>query len=204
MAQCPHCFAPDGKPHATNCPANGTAQSLQVATCEITKTHYPQSKNGNAFQDGMEFQDWIVQEFGKIGFYIQLHASKRYQFERGEAVQRVEIKLDRGCTKSGRLSIEVGERTAVDRQWVESGIYRADNSIFYVQGNYELAYLFDKRVLQRYHATQCQGKYEESPRDTPTVRKFYMPFAEADKFCIVRIPLLQAMEAKVNGTSLFF
>lgn len=180
MAQCPHCFAPDGKPHATNCPGNG-----QVITCEVTKANYPDSKNGNAFHDGMEFQDWIVHEFGKIGFYIQLHASKRYQFDRGESVQRVEIKLDNRCTDTGRISIEVGERTALDKQWVKSGIYRNDNSIFYVVGNYQRAYLFDKRVLLRYHMEKRGGQYEEGPA---TIRKFYIPFAEADELCIVRVP----------------
>lgn len=156
---------------------------------------YPHSKNGNSFGDGLEFQDFVVEQFNKWGFYIQLHSSKLYQLTRGESVQRVEIKLDNRCTETGRLSIEVGERTALDRPWVSSGIYRNDNTSFYVQGNRERLYLFDRKVLIRVHQKMHAGRYEESPRERPTVRKFYLPFSVADVICIARI----VQEVKLEG-----
>lgn len=147
---------------------------------------YPDSKNGNSFADGMQFQDFVVEQFNAWGLYIQLYTSKLYQYQRGESVQRVEIKLDRRCTETGRLSIEVGERTAIDRPWVASGIYRDDNTCMYIQGNHEVLYLFDKKFLIRLHQHR-DGKFEESPREKPTVRKFYLTLAHADKYCIARI-----------------
>ena len=86
----------------------------------VNAVMYPNSKNANSFADGMEFQDFVVEQFNAWGLYIQLHSSKRYQFERGESVQRVEIKLDNRCTETGRLSIEVGERTSINGPWVSS------------------------------------------------------------------------------------
>lgn len=150
-------------------------------TTEVNAALYPDSKNGNSFADGLEFQDFVVEQFNKWGFYIQLHSSKLYQLTRGESVQRVEIKLDRRCTETGRLSIEVGERTALDRPWVSSGIYRDDNTAFYIQGNRERLYLFDRKVLIRIHQQMYGGRYEEAPRERPTIRKFYLPFDIADR-----------------------
>lgn len=181
--QCAHCFAPEGKPHTKDCPTQRNGQ--QIGT--ITKDAYPHSKNGRSFEQGMEFQDWVVEQFNRSGFYIQLHASKRYQLDRGESVQMVEIKLDNRFLDTGRLSIEVGERTAVGKSWVPSGIYRNDNTVFYVQGNWQRIYLFDRRVLQRYHVGQLDSRYEESPRESPTVRKFYLPLSVADEMCILRV-----------------
>jgi hypothetical protein len=178
--RCAFCYAPEGKRHATDCPTRKNGQSGG----QITTALYPHSKNGRSFEQGMEFQDWVVEQFNKRAFYVQLHASKRYQFERGESVQMVEIKLDNRFIDTGRLSIEVGERTAIDRPWVASGIYRNDNTVFYAQGNFDRVYLFDKRVLQRYHRDQCNSQFEESPRESPTVRKFYMPLIVADELCI--------------------
>ena len=180
--QCAFCNGPDGK-HGTNCPTKRNGRPMDT----ITATAYPHSKNGHSFAQGMDFQDWVVEHLNKRGVYIQLHASKRYQFERGESVQMAEIKLDNLCTGTGRLSIEVGERTAVDRPWVPSGIYCRESTVFYIQGNYERFYLFDQKVLRRYHTNICEGTYEESPRTAPTVRKFYMPLADADEHCIFKV-----------------
>jgi len=178
--QCAYCYAPEGMPHTKNCPTQRNGQQLGA----ITKDAYPHSKNGRSFEQGMEFQDWVVEQFNKRGFYVQLYASKQYQFDRGESVQMVEIKLDNRFLETGRLSIEVGERTAVGKPWVQSGIYRRDNTIFYAQGNWSRIYLFDRKVLQRYHEHECGGRYEESPREAPTVRKFYMPLSAANELSI--------------------
>lgn len=181
--QCAYCYAPEGMPHTKNCPTQRNGQQLGA----ITKEAYPHSKNGRAFEQGMEFQDWVVEQFNKRGLYVQLYASKQYQFDRGESVQMVEIKLDNRFLETGRLSIEIGERTAVGKPWVRSGIYRGDNTIFYAQGNWSRIYLFDRKVLQRYHTDVLEQRYEESPRDAPTVRKFYMQLMKADDLCIFRV-----------------
>lgn len=145
---------------------------------------YPDSHNGNSFADGIEFQDFVVEQFNAWGFYIQLYTSKRYQFNKGESVQRAEIKLDNRCTDFQRLSIEVQERTSKSGAWVQSGIYRNDNSVFYIQGNRSVLYLLDKRFLQRWFEHKLKRQYDEKHG---TIRTFYMPFETADKYCIAKL-----------------
>lgn len=185
MTQCAYCNAPDGKPHTKGCQMNGNGNGKPQGV--ITPVLYPDSKNKRSWEQGMEFQDFVVRQLNRFGLYIQLHASKMYQFEHGESVQMAEIKLDNRCLETGRLSIEVGERTSIRGQWVQSGIYRSDKTIFYIQGNQSRLYLFDRRVLQRWHIEKHNGKFSESPNDNPTVRKFYLPLEDADFISIFRV-----------------
>jgi hypothetical protein len=94
-------------------------------------TRYPDSKDQQSDENGREFQDFCCVELARVGIVVQLFSSRRYQFEQGESVQGVEIKLDRRCTETGRLSIEIAEKTRADqRNWIASGIYRQDNTAF--------------------------------------------------------------------------
>ena len=136
----------------------------------------------------MEFQDFVVEQMNGWGFYIQLHSSRLYQFDRGESVQRCEIKLDNWCTKTGRLSIEVQERTSMQSIWVDSGIYRNDNTVFYIQGNWTRFFLFSKKTLIDYHKTMKNGECEEVP---PTIRKFYLPLPEAQDLAITDVAVAE-------------
>jgi len=176
--QCPLCYAPEGKPHASKCPR------AQQHTDVLTKELYPDSPNGASFSDGMQFQDWVVERMSREGFYIQLYSSRYYQYHKGESIQKCEIKLDNRCTDTGRLSIEVAEksRASID-VWTPSGIKRNDNTIFYVQGNTERLYLFAKKDLLLYLETR-RPELAEFPPDGPTIRRFFLPFAEADRMCL--------------------
>lgn len=152
---------------------------------KVNAIMYPDSKNKNSFADGMEFQDFVVEQFNAWGFYIQLHSSKKYQYERGESVQRTEIKLDNRCTETGRLSVEVSERTRNEDglPWTPSGIYRKDNTVFYIQGNSEILFLFSKKYLQWWKAKN-NPKVEES---FGTVQKFYISLADAERIALATI-----------------
>jgi hypothetical protein len=151
---------------------------------QFTATNYPDSKNKNAFEDGLRFQDFAVEQLARrYGFIIQLYSSRHYQFNHGESVQRCEFKLDKRFIETGRLSIEVAERTALDKQWVSSGIYSATLPVFYVQGNHDQFFVFDRRWLARYHQQKLKGKYEEKP----TIRTFYMPIDTAEEYSLLSI-----------------
>lgn len=188
MNRCPLCNAPEGGRHATKCPSqnmglpihkNGVAIAPVGA---ITHALYKDSKNKRSFEQGMEFQDFVVEQMNKWGFYIQIHCSKKYQFDKGESVQRCEIKLDNRCTETGRLSIEVQERTSLNGAWVSSGIYREDNTVFYIQGNWCRFFVFAKKSLVDYHQRVRNGAYEQGP---DTIRKFYLPLADAERLSII-------------------
>lgn len=143
-----------------------------------TVIRYPNSKNPNSIKDGMEFQDFVTDQLFNIGIIIQNYCSTRYQLDYGENKQAVEIKLDNRCTDTKRLSIEISEKTRVDGDWVKSGIY-TQKSLFYVQGNFNIIFLFSTKFLINLHKT---GRYQE--KEEATICAFYLPFDDAVKYSI--------------------
>ena len=151
--------------------------------------NYPDCKDKNSFQSGLEFQDFVCTVLMREGIVLQNLGSKLYQLQVGESLWGFEIKLDRQFLETGRLSIELAEKSCSDMPgWTPSGIYRSDNTWLYIQGNYDRIYIFPKRFLVSLHKT---GRYQigESPKDRPTVRKYYLPLIEAEKYCARRIDI---------------
>ena len=151
------------------------------------------SGHENSFEVGNSFQDFVCLELSKRNIVIQNINSKKFQFETGENLQGFEIKYDARCTgdnntiATGRLSIEIAEKTKAENlNYVPSGIYRDDNSWLYIQGNYMQFWVFGKKILRLLHDT---GRYKE--HELPTVRKFYLPLQDADKYCDVKIEILK-------------
>jgi len=153
---------------------------------------YPDSKNPNSIQDGLEFQDFVMETLAKEhGIYIQNYSSKKYQLNKGENIQRFEIKLDMRCTETRRLSIEIAERTALDRPWVNSGIY-ANKSFFYVHGNFECFWIFITSFLQQLEKVKQEEEYKYQHKEETTIKAFYLPIEDANKYGIV-------VEPKMSG-----
>lgn len=147
---------------------------------------YRDSKDKNSFQNGLEFQDFVCVELAKQGIVLQNLSSRKYQYSVGENLQGFEIKLDTRFLETGRLSIETAEKSNTSMlSWTASGIYRLDNSWLYIQGNYQRFYIFAKSLLIGLHKG---GKYQED-ESHGTVKKFYLPLCDADKYCAKRIDL---------------
>jgi hypothetical protein len=147
--------------------------------------NYPERNSGhkNSFEIGNEFQDFVCIELAKDGIILQNINSKKFQFEKGENLQGFEIKFDNTHTKTKRLSIEIAEkRKGENINFVDSGIYRKDNTWLYIQGNYELFFIFPVNYLRQLHKS---GRYktDEYPRDLPTIKKFYLPWSDCVKYC---------------------
>jgi hypothetical protein len=155
----------------------------------MSMANYPDCKHADSLEVGHQFQDFVCCELAKQGIILQNLASRKYQFNIGENIQGFEIKFDGRCTDTGRLSIEIAEKSRADMpEWTQSGIYRSDNTWLYIQGNYQLLYIFAVNVLRNMHGS---GKFEEheEPKYTPTVRAFFLPFSYADKWCAKKIIL---------------
>jgi len=144
---------------------------------------YPDSNLIHPFEDGMEFQDFVVDLLREeLGIVITNYSSQLYQFGNGENKQGIEIKKDGTSVRTDRLSIEIAEKSrAANPHWVESGIYRNDNSWLYIQGNFNQVFIFCKNILRLLHKS---GRYEEheAPKDNPTLRAFYLPIDDAEKY----------------------
>ena len=140
-------------------------------------TMYPHATLTNSLERGLEFQDFVCIVLAQRNIILQNISSKKYQFESGENLQGFEIKLDKRCTDTQRLSIEVAEKSSRDvLVWTPSGILRQDNSIVYIQGNYDRFWVFMKNWLVRYH-DQIKPPIEEF---NGTIKRFFLTEEEAN------------------------
>lgn len=150
---------------------------------------YPDAPRASTFEDGLKFQDFVVDLLlRELGLAVTNYASKYYQQNYGESRQGIEIKLDQRITDSpaakgtGNVSIEVAEKTHKDGLWVDSGIMRKDNSWLYVQGNYDIVFIFGKSILRQLYLARYKEKVW-SPNGG-TIKKFHLPVPVATKYAL--------------------
>ncbi len=145
--------------------------------------NYPDADRQTVFQEGLEFQDFVVDLLLKdMGIVISNYSSKYYQQAYGENVQGIEIKLDRRILETGNVSIEVAEKSkAINESFVPSGIMREDNSWLYIQGNKKIIFIFGKKFLQQLYKAKYMDKVWQ-PK--PTIKTFLLPIAEARKYAL--------------------
>lgn len=146
---------------------------------------YPDAKQPDSFSEGIVFQDFVaMQMLKKRGVKIDFYKTKSEQYSIGESAQGYEVKLDKPCTRTGRLSIEIAEKTrASNHQFVPSGIYRKDNTRYYVQGNYIRIWIFSKSRLVELHKSDRASEHESHP----TIRTFYLPIITANREALYTI-----------------
>ena len=131
--------------------------------------------------DGQLFQDFVVDVlFEHLGLAVVQYTSRPYQQAVGESRTGVEIKHDKRYRQTGNLYIETAEK-AVPRPgpYAPSGIFRDDNSWLYVIGDYDVLFVFAKRLLR---ALAASGRYRAVELATGTSRGFLVPDAEARKY----------------------
>ena len=140
---------------------------------------YPDCKDRNSFESGLEFQDFVCEMMLKhLGIAFTNFQSRKFQFGSGENQQGIEIKLDRDILRTKNISIEVGEKSkASNPDYIPSGILRDDNSWLYIQGNYQIIFIFAKSILKLLHKS---GRYKINQLET--LQRFLLPIEEAKKY----------------------
>jgi len=165
---------------------------------------YPDCPRPNSFEVGIEYQDFVCKRLMEDGLVLQNFGSKRWQIAVGENIQGWEIKYDGVFRRSGRLSIEVAEKSrASNEEWVPSGIYRNDNTWLYIQGDEQTIFVFGKKNLKRaYRMRRPDGspRYERA-ESHGTVRKFYIPVRDAERGAL---RIFGAPASKINGQTFQF
>jgi hypothetical protein len=148
------------------------------------KPYYPDASRKDSFKAGIIFQDFVIDLFiRELGIPISIYSSKDYQIGVGENRQGFEIKYDSRILETGNVSIEVAEKSKRDESapYVRSGILRRDNTIFYVQGNLDIVFLFSKRELVRRYYCDFKDKVREF---NGTIKKFHIPLNLAKSIAI--------------------
>ncbi len=140
---------------------------------------YPDSKDPKSYQSGLEFQDFVCELLREqLGIVITNYQSQRFQFGVGENKQGIEIKLDRDILRTNNVSIETAEKTRANNpNYAPSGIYRNDNSWLYIQGNWDIVFIFSKNTLRLLHKS---GRYKINT--LPTLKSFLLPINDAKTY----------------------
>lgn len=134
-------------------------------------------------EQGLTYQDFVVEKLYEIGLPLISYSSKKYQALIGENKIGIEIKNDDKFAETGNFYIETAEKSdANNLNWIPSGIYRNDNSWLYILGNYNEIYIFSKKQLILIHKT---GKYKEV--EIPTSKGYLLPMDKAEKYWIKKI-----------------
>lgn len=151
----------------------------------VTKSvpEYPDADRPTVFEEALKFQDFVCDLLLKeLGFVISNYSSRYYQFNHGENRQGVEIKLDTRILETGNVSIEVAEKSSANvSTWTPSGIMRNDNTWLYIQGNYNIVFIFGKCFLKQLYTARYIDKVWEPKK---TIRTFLMPINEAKKYSL--------------------
>lgn len=143
-------------------------------------------------EQGLYFQDFVVEELYKCGLPIISYSSKEYQNMIGENKAGIEIKNDSQWKDTGNLYIEIAEKSnAENKYFVPSGIYRNDNTWLYLIGDKSKIFIFGKKFLVLLHKT---GKYKEIPIKAGTSVGFLVPVKEAEEKYAIKI-----IEPEINN-----
>jgi len=158
----------------------------------MTMTEYYKEK----LEQGLCYQDFVVDQLYKIGLPLIAYSSKKYQNLVGENKNGIEIKNDAKRKDTGNIYIETAEKTNANNEFfVASGIYRNDNSWLYLIGDYKRIFIFSKKHLLRLHKLRNN---DGSPRfkniEIATSKGFLIPEEEADNIYALRV-----IECSENG-----
>ena len=131
---------------------------------------------------GLEFQDYVVERLYDAGLPIISYSSKKYQYMIGENKCGFEIKYDRLFRKTGNIYIEIAEKSDKNnKNYINSGIYRDDNTWLYIIGDYNTIYILSKKILKLIHT---KNKYKEVI--TPTSKGFLIPISDIEKYYSIK------------------
>lgn len=129
---------------------------------------------------GLQFQDFVTDRLiESLGIALSTYQSKKWQVI-GENKQGIEIKFDDRMNDTGNIYIETAEKSnPANLEYIDSGIFRDDNSWLYIIGNYSILYIFGKITLKNMYQS---GKYIR--KEIPTSRGFLVAINEAKKYAL--------------------
>lgn len=129
--------------------------------------------------EGEEYQDFVVDVLWDLGIVVSLYTSKKYQMGKGEGRSAIEIKYDGRMAETGNVYIETAEKSdPKNMEYEPSGIYRDDNTLFYIIGDYSRVFMFSKKQLK-----QVEHRYKRVNKKTS--RGFLIPVENAESIAAV-------------------
>lgn len=137
-------------------------------------------------EKGWEYQDFIAEQFLKIGLLFLPYQSRKYQLTKGESVNGIEVKFDDKLKETHNIYIETESRSPYyTNKWTKSVVMDLNsNSWLYVIGDYQSCFIFAVNQLRAYADYPKFKKVE-----TETSRGYLIPTSDPiiNKLCIKKI-----------------
>lgn len=99
----------------------------------------------------------LIKEKGNID--IGLYYGKEEQYKQGESRAGLEIKRDIKSRETNNLYIEYAERLNTDGKWVKSGIFKKDNTKYFLIGDFDEYFILRKNDLLDIYEKIAKNKY---------------------------------------------
>ncbi len=142
---------------------------------ELSKSYQEKLKIGLLYEDFCANVVWDL-----IKLPLTPMRTQFYQLRRGENAQGVEIKYQGKMEKYKSLYIETHEKRRPENKcFVESGVYRSDNTRLWLTGDFDILYLLPLKTLQMLSQDQRFRRVEHE-----TSKAFILPIEVADKHCL--------------------
>lgn len=103
--------------------------------------------NSQELEECLIYQDFITMQLYKLGWSVNQLASRKYNIEVGESIAGIEIKNDKRMSDTGNIYVELAEK-GQKGIFVQSGINRQDNTIFWCIGDFKTVYILVKKQLK--------------------------------------------------------
>jgi len=145
-------------------------------------------------QAGLQFQDFVMHQFYKIGIPLCFYNAVQNQVTRGENMQGIEVKYDRRYQTTGNLFIEVRERSSPQSTWHAAGIMRDDCWGFAI-GDYQKIWFLSTKLLRYLYLSD---KYKTVTTETSV--GFLLPIPVAERWCLFTLPKEENCEQRVGGS----
>lgn len=139
--------------------------------------------------EGIQYQEFVTDQLYKLyGWKIKNYNTFKEQIEIGENSVGFEIKYDKKFNSTGNLWIECKERTHIYKDYVESGIFRKDNTWLIFQGDYNRIFIFSKFQLQ----FESKRRQHRENRMKTSIG-FLLPIKEAEHLILHTIIINEAI-----------
>jgi len=148
----------------------------------FTGTKY--SDNDTGWEKGKRYEAWVKIKYPQIykGRKLTFNETEKKQLV-GETLEGVEVKFDDKMKTTGRIYIEQSEKRLLEnKKYVESGIFRNDNTKIWLIGDYSLWFLFSKKYLVWLDRLDPPFLYR--PKPTGTSIGFCIPIKNAKLLCL--------------------
>ena len=159
-------------------------------------------------QESFDFENHIAKLLSEqYGLVLNPYLTPEGQYTEGENELGIEIKNDRLIEKYGNAYIEYAEKSkGTNTSYVNSGILKADNSIYFLIGTVDRFYIFRKtRLVQIFkEENELFKQAKSSPRhvlfkETPTSRGYVYPIKYAVNDTITIDEMVGEIKARLKG-----